>query len=181
MSRPAGALERSLASLTIAIHQDREERRSALADAYTGEHFQQLHVDLSGLATATWGFSDEDVSFELPFLYAPAQRMVPFEVPHYTFGVEHKVTPSDLVLIDAHVLSWHVTEERWIVGAKVRFAVCAPNFSSAPPLASVTWEPERVGARVGAVDLTQGVPFNATAHLTFQGYATYAEGEEFDQ
>lgn len=156
--RPTGQLEKSLAALTIAIDQGHRERATALEDSHTGEHFQQVRVDLSGNATAVWGFSDTDVAFALPFLYAPSQRAVPFKLPHFTHGIEFKVTPESFVLLNAQVVGWHETEEGWIVGAKVRFAVCAPNFQA------------------GGAAIT----FSATAHLTFQGYATYAESEEFD-
>lgn len=155
MARPTGQLEKSLAALTIAMHEGLRERQAAKADAHTGEHVQQIHVPLSGSLAAAWGYSDRDVNFLLPFLYAPSQRQVPFDVPHFTYGVEFVTPPSDLVLVQAHVLSWRKSEESWITGARVRFTACAPNASA-------------------------HIPFNAMAHLSFEGYATYAEGEEFD-
>lgn len=178
MGRPIGQLEKSLASLTIAIKRGADERHAALADGYTGEHVQQIHVDLSGVAASDWGFADKDVNFLMPFVYAPAQRQVPFEVPHFTYGIEFKVPPAGIVAITAHVLSWRQTPEGWITGAKVRFIAMAPG--SQPVANTVTKPREGAPIRAGATS-GGGVSFTATAHLSFEGYATYAEGEEFDQ
>lgn len=172
--RPTGQLEKSLAALTIGIASDRQQREQALADAHTGEHIQQVQVDLSGQLTSSWGYADKDVAFLMPFLSARSQRQVPFEVPHFSYGVEFVTQPSDLVVITAHVLSWRRSPENWITGARVRFAAVAPNAQPAPPSPSLRAE-VRVGTSSGSVS------FNATAHLTFEGYATYAEGEEFQQ
>lgn len=185
MARPTGQLEKALSELTIAVKQDADERRLALRDSYTGEHFQQVHLGVSGLATKIWGYADRDVVFELPFLAAPAQRQVPFAVPHFNYGIEHITSPRDLVLINAHVLAWRITEENWIVGARMRIAAQAPNFIPPAPILTLaeigpTGLPPIMGAASTSPADLDGVPFNITAHLTFQGFATYAEGEEFD-
>jgi hypothetical protein len=181
--RPTGQLEKSLASLTIAIKQGELERNAALADGHMGEHTQQIHVPVSGIATSTWATREQNVNFLMPFLYAPLQRQVPFEVPHFHYGVEFKAPPSDLVLVVAHVLSWTRTEENWIVGAKMQFAAQAPNFVQQVINTVTKPEPHRGGVvRAGETQSSlPGIPFNATVHLSFQGWATYAEGEEFDQ
>lgn len=155
MSRPLGQLERALADLTIGVQHGKERRQVALSDTYTGEWEQQVQVALSGVATASWGFTDAQVAWELPFMYAPLQRMVPFETPHFTPGIEINQA-SDLLIVHAHVTNWKVNEYGWVVGASVRFAVYAPN-ASGP------------------------MNYQATAHLRFQGYAGAAEGDDFTQ
>lgn len=154
MGRPGGQLERSLAALTIGIHQGVVARGRALADTRTGEYEQQVHVPLSGIANNGWGFVDMPVQWELPFLYAPLQRRVPFPTPHFTYGIEMTAGQGELVVIHAHVTAWTITESQWYVGANVRFAASAPN-AIAPS------------------------PYLAIGHLSFEGYATLSEGDEF--
>lgn len=156
MARPMGQLERSLAALTIGVHQGTQQRRKALADTYAGDYEQQVHVPLSGTAALAWSFSDHDVQWEMPFLYAPVQHRVTFPTPHFNPGIELTGPRGDLVVIHAHVLGWTVTESQWFVGATIRFAVSAP-----------------------AVLSTATVPFSAVAHLSFRGYAAMAETDEF--
>src|ERR1700752_4240028 len=88
MGPPAGQLERSLAALTIGVHAGARQRVKALSDTVTGEYEQQVHQKLSGVASSAWAFSDQVVQWELPFLYAPLQRRVPFPTPHFTYGIE---------------------------------------------------------------------------------------------
>ena len=154
MARPAGQLERSLAALTIGVHQDAAQREKALSDTATGPYQQVVHVELTGSATATWGSVDRDVQWELPFLYAPLQWRVPFPTPHFEPGIEVTAGQGELVVIHAHIVGWTVTEAQWYVGATVRFAVAAPNAAAA-------------------------TPFAAIGHLTFTGWATMAETDEF--
>lgn len=153
---PRGQLERSLAALTIGVHQGARQRRRDLYDTRIGEYEQQVHVPLSGEATADWGYADQAVAWEMPFLYAPLQRRVPFPTPHFTYGIEMTSGQSALVLIAAHVIDWTVTDQQWYVGATVRFAACAP----------LATDPQ---------------PYAAIAHLSFEGYATSAEIDEFTQ
>ena len=98
---------------------------------------------------------DTDSNFEYPFLYAPAQRLVPFDRPHFTKGFELTSGAATLVHLDAQVLSWDINESNWTIGAKIRLYAVAPLMDTTP------------------------VAFSAIAHLTFQGYAAYAEGEEY--
>lgn len=156
MSRPGGQLERSLAELTIGVAQGQARRQLALDDSATGEYEQQVRLPFSGHAASGWGFSELTVRFELPFLYAPLQRRVPFETPHYRKGLEIIESKGHPLLLDVVVIGWETSDEGWCTGARVRLAVCAPG--QVPP------------------DL---VPYKAVAHLSFQGYATYAEGDEF--
>lgn len=155
MGRPLGQLERSLAALTIGVAQGRERRARSLADAFTGEWEQQLRLDLSGQAAGGWGWGDRRVTFDIPFLYAPLQRTIPFETPQFTYGVEMTQTTDTLVLVHAHLLKWTINRQGWITGATLRFGVQAPA-ATAP------------------------MPFSATVHLTFQGFGTTAEQEEDD-
>ena len=131
--------------------QGQQQRTRALADTITGEYEQQVHVPLSGVATSAWAFSDQAVAWELPFLYAPLQRRVPFLTPHFTYGIELTAGTLELVVIHAHVIAWTITDANWYVGATVRFAVRRPG-------------------RVDGAD-----PYAAIAHLSFEGYATMAE------
>jgi|GraSoiStandDraft_43_1057313.scaffolds.fasta_scaffold707472_1 hypothetical protein len=156
MSRPtAGQLERSLASLTIGLVQGQQFRQRVLSDTYQGEWDQQVQLEFSGGAGNQWGFVDTDIMFEYPFLYAPTQRLVPFDRPHFNKGFELLTPSTTLVHLDAQVISWNINESNWTVGAKIRLYAVAPAADVTPEL------------------------FRAIAHLTFQGYATYAEGDEF--
>jgi hypothetical protein len=154
--RPRGQLERALASLTVGVAQGEQERRRALYDTATGEYEQQVQVPLSGTAAAAWAYTDQPVNWEMPFLYAPLQRRVPFQTPHFTYGIEHTVGTNELVVIHAMVTVWTISPQGWCVGATIRFAVAAP-----------------------ALDPTLTTPYAAVAHLRFQGYATMAEGDDF--
>jgi hypothetical protein len=157
MSRPApGQLEQSLSALTIGVVQGKEWRERVLSDTHSGEWHQQVQLQFSGSAGNQWGFVDHDVYFEYPFLYAPSQRLVPFDRPHFSKGFEN-LTPSstNLVHLDAQVVNWITNDSNWIIGATIRLYAVGPNND-------VTAE-----------------PFSAIAHLTFQGYAAYAEGEEY--
>ncbi len=156
MSRPGGQLERSLTALTIGVAIDAKDRARALDANRTGEYEQQIHQPMAGNAAAAHGFVDATVYWEMPFLYAPAQRRVPFETPHFVFGVEHLQSTGVLVLVDAHVIGWVVSPEGWYTGAKVRLSAVAPTLGS------------------GALE-----PFSAIVHMSFQGYASFAEGAEF--
>jgi hypothetical protein len=123
-----GNLARSLAALTIGIEKNKQTRAAALADTYTGEWEEQVHVELSGNAEPAWTYVDKQVSFQLVYLWAPAQRWVPFSQPHFGVGFEQTAGATNvLLLLHAYVIAWTITEELWCVGATVRFAVCAPN------------------------------------------------------
>jgi hypothetical protein len=156
MAAPRGQLERSLAALTIGVHQSVQRRRRALYDARTGDYEQQVHVPLSGQAALAWAYVDRPVQWEMPFLYAPLQHRVSFTTPHFNYGIEHTSGQDALVIINASVADWTVTDQQWYVGATIRFAVHAP-----------------------AADPTATMPYAAVAHLSFRGYATMAETGEF--
>lgn len=158
MARPQAQLDRVLAALTIGVHQSVKHRRLALEDTRTGPKHQLVQVPISGQAGNGWGYATPDhrVSWELPFLYAPGQWLVPFSTPHFQASFAQISGLSDLILFHAHVIGWRQTEEGWFVGATVRFASCAPNAAST-------------------------VPWSGMAHLTFSGYAALAEVGEFDK
>lgn len=156
MSRPGpGQLERSLSALTIGVVQGQKFRERGLSDTYTGEWDQQVQVEFTGTAGSQWGWTDTDITFEYPFLYAPAQRLVPFDRPHFSKGFELLGASITLVHLDAQIVAWNINDNNWTIGATVRLYVVAP-LADVEPLA-----------------------FSAIAHLTFQGYAAYAEGAEF--
>lgn len=154
MAKPKGSLQRSLAGLTIGMAQGQAARRRALVDTLTGEYIQQVHVPVSGNASVTPGSVDTKVQWEMPFLYAPLQRRVPYPTPHFNYGVEMTAGLGELVRIHAQVIGWTVTDAQWYVGAAVRFIVDAPNATSESSFAAI-------------------------AHLSFQGFATMAETDEF--
>lgn len=156
MTRPSGQLDRSLAALTLGVADGRQERHRALSDNRTGEYEQQVHLPIAGNAGSDPGFADATVHWEMPFLYAPAQRRVPFPTPHFTYGVEHLQATDILVSIDVHVIGWVVSPEGWYTGSTVRASAHAP------------------GLGAGMLE-----PFSAIVHLSFQGYASFAEGAEF--
>lgn len=150
MGRPGGQLERSLDALMAAGQRGAAEREHALADTVTGEYEQQVHVPLSGVADVTAAFVDVPVQWELPFLYAPLQRRVPYPTPHFLASIEHTVGQGALVIIHASVIGWDVTSQLWYAGAMVRFDVSAPLATGPSPYAAI-------------------------AHCSFQGFATMAE------
>jgi hypothetical protein len=155
MGRPTGQLERSLAAVTIGAMTDWRAREQSLEDTAKGEYLQQVQVQLAGVAAAAWGFATVDINWEIPFLYAPAQRRVPFKVPHFHSGFELGTGTSDVgYLFSAHVVKWLQSKEQWYVGATVQLGACAPN--------SIKDE-----------------PYAAVAHLSFSGWGTPAQGDEF--
>lgn len=152
MSRPAGQLERSLAALTISVAHGSRQRQKALDDSRTSEYEQQIRIPLSGQAGVEWVSTEKQFTWEQPFLYAPLQRKVPFSTPQFTSGIEFS-SKNGLVVVHAHLVAWTITEENWVIGATIEFAAGAPN---AAPDTVVSW--------------------SAIAHLSFEGYSTYAEG-----
>jgi hypothetical protein len=146
---PAGQLQASLAALTIGVAKATAARAQA-GSASTGEYDQQVRVPLTGVAALAPSIIDKNVTWQLPFIAAPAQRALPFLTPQFTPGIEFTAPTSQLVVITAHVMGWTTNPQSWFVGAAIRFAVQAPAAGSADQ-----------------------VPFAALAHLTFQGYATY--------
>lgn len=155
MRPQTGQLERSLEALTIGVHQGARRRSRVLADTHTGEYDQMVQLNVTGLAGNEWAYDDQPVTWELPFLYAPAQRRVPFDRPHFKPGFE-VLQPTDVLIhLGAQVVGWNINDSGFFIGATVRVYIVAPL-------------------------VTEQVSFGAIAHLTFQGYATYAEGSEFD-
>jgi hypothetical protein len=157
MGRPVGQLERSITALAIAPQLAAAKRDRDLADTATGEYDQLVHVPLSGQAAPPWAPTTPDVpvQWEMPFLYAPLQHRVPFPTPHFhNPGIEMLSGTGELILFHAQVVGWTVTEERWYVGATLRFSVSAPN-------------------------ATANVPYSAIAHCVFTGWASMAEADEF--
>lgn len=160
MPRPAGQLQRVMTELTVGVHQGHRRRIRQLSDTHTGEVDQQVRVPFSGTVSANPGFVDKLVVWEQPFLYAPNQRRVPFPTPHFV-GCKFELTDPPVngtgdavwVTLDGQVLTWTQSAELWYVGALVRFGAVAPAMTDA------------------------AVAFESIAHLTFQGYATYGEGE----
>lgn len=154
MRARTGQLERALYEMTAGVQQGMSAREKSLVDAKTGEYDQQIRVPLNGTAGSAWTFVDKTVNWELAFVYSPLMRRVPFGTPHFTPGFEFISTPTDLIVLNAHILAWTITPEGWYAGATIRFGACAPNANDP-------------------------IPFNASAHLTFQGYATTVESSEF--
>ncbi len=156
MARPRGQLDRFVNATVVRPRLAERHRRRTLADGYTGEFEQQIQVALAGVAGNVWGFVDESYSFEYPFLYAPIQRRVDLLTPVFRSGIELvDPNPQYLVIVHAHCVGWTYSEENWIIGSTVRFAVVAPAAT------------------------TQAIAYNAIAHLAFQGYASLPEGGEF--
>jgi len=147
MPRPQGQLERALVDLTIGEEHGQRERQRIDEGVGLHEIEQQVRVPVSGTAGNGWSFADKGVGFQLPFEYAPVQRGAPFRTPHFSYGIEHVVAGSQLVLIHASVLRWNVDPSMRVLGAGIRFAVSAPTAEG------------------------ETVPFSAEAHLTFQGFA----------
>jgi hypothetical protein len=151
-NKSSGQLERSLAALTIGMQQSIDRRIQAGLSEKAGEVFQQVQVPLAGAAALAAAYIDKKVTWRLPFVYAPQQRLASFPTPHFSTGIEFTSTPGDLVRIDAGLMAWNKDARNWLVGATIRFVVQAPN--------------------AGALDT---VDFEAIAHLTFQGYAAQPE------
>jgi hypothetical protein len=155
MSRSTGQLERSLAAITIATATDLRARDKSLQDTAKGAYLQQIQVQLAGVAVGAWGFATVDVHWEIPLLYAPLQSRVPFKVPHFHFGFELSTGTKDVnYLFSAHIVKWLQSKEQWYIGATVQLGACAPNAIKEQPYAAV-------------------------AHLSFSGYGTPAQGDEF--
>lgn len=153
MPRPQGQLDRTLDALTIGIAQDKAKRKKQLGYSAGVEMEQQVRVPLSGKAGNGWGFTDTEVNWPYPFIWAPGQRGVTYATPHFSYGIVHGQQTKRLILIHAQVIRWNINDASWVVGATVRFASSAPE---------------------AAVE--ELIDFSAMAHLTFQGMG--AETEE---
>lgn len=150
--KPFNALERSLKALTIGAQMSGQRRATGSQSEVAGEYEQQVHIPLSGSAALKPMFGDTDVTWRVPFLWAPQQRLVPFTVPHFTYGVEFTEVPTDIVVIHPAVVGWKKDVRNWFTGAFIRAAIWAPG-----------------------VDEQTTVDFSATLHMTFQGYAAQPE------
>lgn len=154
MPRATGQLDRVLSGLTVGLLTDQRDRHIQLAHSAGEEVEQQVRVLVQGEVGGGWNHTDRDVYWTLPFIWAPAQREVPYRTPHFSYGVEMRSGTEQLVIVDAHVLSWLTNNSSLVEGARIRFAASAPNTTAA-------------------------FKFSAVAHLTFQGYAAETEeGEE---
>jgi hypothetical protein len=152
MSRPVGSLDRTLEGLTIGFHKHVEHSKRQRSFTAPHEVEQQVRVEVAGEAGNAWGFVDKIVNFKLPFFYAPGERDPPFATPHFSYGFEHGVQTQELIVAQASVVEWIKNKSSWIVGAKVRFAVVAPNLTG-----------------------ETAIPYSLTAHLTFEGWAAESE------
>jgi hypothetical protein len=150
--KPVGALERSLKQLTIGVQQTANRRAKGSASESAGEVQQQVQVPLSGTAVLAPIYADAGVTWRMPFLWAPQQRLAPFKVPQFSYGVEFDGPPSGLAIVHASVIGWNHDSRNWITGATIRF---------------VAW--------AAAADPQASFDFDATVHLTFQGYAAQPE------
>lgn len=154
MPRPGGQLDRALAGMTVGLLTDQHDRHVQLAHSAGDEVEQQVRVLLQGSVGNGWSHVDRDVYWTLPFIYAPAQREVPYKTPHFSHGIEMRTGSDELVIVTPHVIKWITSDSSLVEGATIRFAASAPNTTSA-------------------------FTFSAVAHLTFQGYAAETEeGEE---
>ena len=152
-----GTLDRFLDDTGGNLIQDHEALLRQLDHTKPQEVEQQVRVPLSGKAGNGWGFKNERVKWELPFIYAPGSRgLVPFNTPHFSVGIELGTGTSDLIVIHAQVVEWTITPYSTVTGATVRFASQAPMLQE-----------------------EEFVNYSAIAHLTFQGWACEEEtGEE---
>ena len=150
--KPINALERSLKALTIGVQQSAQRRASGSQSEQAGEYQQQVQIPLSGSAALKPMFADVSVTWRMPFLWAPQQRLVPFSVPHFTYGVEFTDVPNGLVVIHPSVVGWTKDVRNWFTGALIRATVWAPG-----------------------LDEQKTVDFSAALHLVFQGYAAQPE------
>lgn len=185
MSRPVGTLDRALADIVIGAQQEMKARERSLSDTKLGEFTQQVHVPLSGeLFDAYWHWVDHKINWLMPFLWAPLQRQIPFQHPHFSYGVEWLSPPSTLIEVHAQVISWTTNNMGWDVGATIRFMVQAPYVVQPPPVTTLT-KPSPPTHIVK--DTPQTAPttaptqagYNTNVHLTFQGFACNPEGDEF--
>lgn len=154
MPRGTGQLERVLDGMTVGLLTDQHSRHVQLAHAAGEEVEQQVRVGVQGEVGNGWSNVDRDVFWTLPFIWAPAQREVPYRTPHFSYGIEMRTGTKELVIVNAHVIKWITNDSSLVEGATIRFAASAPNTNAA-------------------------FKFSAVAHLTFQGYAAETEeGEE---
>lgn len=145
MARPAGALHRSLAALTIGVVQGQKARDEALAPTRLGEIVAHQKLDISGHIGGDPVTQVVPVSWPYDFVYAPAQRDNPFDAPHFNYGVEFDHQPSSVPHIMCAVVGWTVDDNGFTTGAKVAVTAWVPGANKKRQL-------------------------NAIAHLTFWGY-----------
>lgn len=115
------------------------------------EVLQQYQMDVSGV-TGTGVFCDFTVTFQEVLYYAPLQRNLKLEDPHFTYG--YQLDTGD-AKITAYVKSWTLDDNANYLGAIVRVHV--EQFAWAP-----------------------ASPFSGAVHCTFQGYGVPAEDSGYD-
>jgi hypothetical protein len=143
-------LGRALARVEIRRAQTEQSKAKRAAQGQ-GEYDQQVQFPFHGNATADWSFVDKQVKLRMPFISAKQQRPVPFETPHFTYGVVLDNPPKDMLIVVVTVVQWTVNRRGWTTGATVRVAAQAPNAGK--------------------------LAFSGTVHLTFSGYSAYAENQ----
>lgn len=154
MPRATGQVERVLDGLTVGLLTDKAARDRQLEHSAGREIEQQVRCLIQGELGNAWSHVDREVFWPYPFIWAPAQRGVPYKTPHFSYGIEMRTGTQALVVVHAHILKWVVNDSSLVEGATIRFAASAPTSTSAHA-------------------------FSAVAHLTFQGYAAETEeGEE---
>lgn len=146
-----GQLDRSLARIAMRTAASAKEKTRRQAQGQ-GEYDQQVQFPINGNATADWPFVDKQVKFRLPFISAKQQRAVPFDTPHFTWGMVFDNPPTDMLICTVSVVQWAIDRRGWITGATVRVAAQAPNAGK--------------------------LAFSGTVHLTFSGYSAYAENTQ---
>jgi hypothetical protein len=155
MARPIGQLEKSLAALTIGVRLGERQRERATSDGVLTEWEQQIQLPLRGKAGSAAAHVDKMIGFDVAFVRAPQQRLTDWggPQPHFSYGIEFTSVHKDAIFITASVVGWKINDFNWCVGARMRFQVFAPS-------------------------VTKQVPYSAVAHLVFQGFGGFAEGEE---
>lgn len=106
MPTPSGALERSLAAITVGAVRATRAKEKMTADLATAERDVQYQIAVSGTANTGIGFSTVDIVFDVNFHYAPGQRDSDLRYPQMTFGAEADAQ----VALTAVVSSWDVDD-----------------------------------------------------------------------
>jgi hypothetical protein len=154
MPRPQGALNRSLAALTIGVVKGMQAREQTLSRTTLSDMAQHAQIDIEGLVGQHPYSYMVPVSFPVPYVYAPVQHDSDLENPHFNFGIELGQAPSSALSAAAP------TDHPIILCQLAGWITNGDGFTTGANIVVTSWIPGASKKR----------KFSATAHLSFWGY-----------
>jgi hypothetical protein len=140
------AIARSLSRIGYRNVLDIQRAQSRNDGTKFAEVLQQYQMDVSGQA-GSGAFTDFTITFQEALYYAPLQRNLKLEDPHFTYGYQLDTGDAKIV---AYVKNWTLDDNANYLGAIVR-------------------------VHVEQFEWAQLSKFSGTVHVTFQGYGVPVE------